>query len=199
MYRYSESLTINSELFADLRSQFNTYLSHLLQEANVSGKEGELSLKIKVTTATEREHKNGAFVKEWTEPRFNWQITKKVKENKIDIKSCSGEGFMLEFDEDGKPMIKETPNKQISMFDTPFARAVDVMEAENKRKAAADVINKIVEGDEVQDAAALGLEVPEVEIEDTTGDLMEQDDLADDFHQEMMDQDEELEGEETDG
>ena len=129
---YTQRLGINSEVFDDLRGQFDVLLAALLQEANVTGKEGELSVKLKVKTAIERNMSQGTFVEEWTEPRLEWTIARKVKESKYDVKSSSGRGFRLEFDSDGRPTIKESPNKQVSMFDTPFSRAIDEMESEDE-------------------------------------------------------------------
>jgi hypothetical protein len=166
MYRHEERLTIGSEIFDDMRDQFNVLLSALLQEANISGKDGELTVKLKVGTATEREYKKGAFVKEWTEPRFTWNMSRKVKESKFDVKSSSGEGYVLIFDEAGKPTIKEAPNKQISMFDTPnFMKPI-------KEESAPEEIEDLEDTLEPEESSFQG-EVTE-ECEDAMDELLEE-------------------------
>jgi len=148
MYEFKERLNIQSDVFSDFRSQFDVLLSALLQEANTTGKEGELTVKLRVDTTTARNFAKGDTVKEWTEPRLSWTLSRKVKESKFDVKSAAGEGYALTFDEDGHPIVKDAPNKQLSLFDM-----------DHQRKEAANAINEICEN--IEDAASFGLEVPD--------------------------------------
>jgi hypothetical protein len=51
---YKQKLGINCDLFESFRSQFNTMLNSLVQEVNKKGRDGELSIKIKVSTTKEQ-------------------------------------------------------------------------------------------------------------------------------------------------
>ena len=130
-YSFPARLNIQSDVFQDFRVQFDVLLAALLSEANTTGKDGELTVKLKVSTATERSYKEGTFVKEWTEPRLSWTLSRKVKESKYDVKSSSGHGFALEFDKDGSPVIREVQTKHVSMFDTMFSRKVEDVAEKN--------------------------------------------------------------------
>lgn len=110
-----ERLTLDCEIFKSLRDETEAAINVLTYLAGKEGKEGELTLKLKVSTTTERKFRSGEVCAEWTEPRYTWNISRKVKENKHDLKGSSQSGYMLEFDEDGKPIIKEV-REQISLF-----------------------------------------------------------------------------------
>lgn len=114
---YKEKFDINSSIFASLRDQFNVMLNCLIQEANTTGKEGELTVKLKVDTATQRNYATGSVTEEWTEPRLSWTVARKIKESKFDTKSSSGTGYKLEFDIDGKPYLRDISDKQITFDD----------------------------------------------------------------------------------
>jgi hypothetical protein len=113
---FGDRLDLDSAIFQALRDEIMVSINAALMLADKEGKEGEVSIKIKVSTVTERNFKDGAVCKEWTEPRFSWAVTRKVKENKIDHKGSSVAGWELRFDEDGRPCVVEA-NQQASLFD----------------------------------------------------------------------------------
>lgn len=199
MYRFgTERLNIDSVIFDDMRDQFNVLLNALLQEANISGKEGELTLKLKVSTATERNYKKGTLVSEWTEPRFSWTVARKVKELKFDVKSSSGHGFVLSFDDEGKPIFKEAPNKQLSLEDMP--------REEQKPYDELDPQEEDFEEDEMSEEDELGLENDDDETTpglspkfvDKVLDIIKEKSEDDDFEDEMRAQGDESEAGEDD-
>ena len=113
---FGDWLDLDNVLFKELRNEIMVSINAALMLADKEGKEGEVNIKIKVSTETVRTYEKGIVCKEWTEPRFSWNVTRKVKENKIDHKGSSVPGWELKFDEDGRPYVVEA-NQQSSLFD----------------------------------------------------------------------------------
>lgn len=107
MYKQELTLSSNCEIFKSLADEFNAALGALVMIANKDGREGELTLKLKVKTYTERRYDKEKVVAEWTEPLFSWDVTRKVKEGTNKMSGSGGHDFMLKFDEHGKPYIVE--------------------------------------------------------------------------------------------
>lgn len=104
-----QKLKINSEckIFEPLIDEFNAALNSLIMIANESGKEGELTVKLKVKTINEQRFDKDKLIAEWPEPIFSWDITRKIKEDKIKMSGSGGHDFMLKFDDEGKAYILE--------------------------------------------------------------------------------------------
>lgn len=114
----SDRLDLDSVIFKALRDEIMVSINAALMLADKEGKEGEVNIKIKVSTETVRKYDKGVVCKEWTEPRFSWNVARKMKENKIDHKGSSMPGYELKFNEDGRPYIVEV-DQQISLFEDP--------------------------------------------------------------------------------
>ena len=112
----SDRLDLDSVIFKALRDEIMVSINAALMLADKEGKEGEVTVKIKVSTETVRKYDKGVVCKEWTEPRFSWNVARKMKENKIDHKGSSVAGWELRFDEDGRPYVVEA-NQQASLFE----------------------------------------------------------------------------------
>ena len=113
---FGDRLDLDCEILKGLRDEIQVSLNAALMLADKEGKEVEVGLKIKASTETVREYKEGKVSKEWTEPRLSWVVTRKVKESKIDHKGYSATGWELKFDEDGRPYVVEV-NQQASLFE----------------------------------------------------------------------------------
>jgi len=111
-----ERLNLDNVLFKALRDEIEVSINAALMLSDKEGKEGEVNIKIKVDTETVRKYEEGRVCKEWTEPRFSWNVTRKIKEDKIDHRGSSDPGWELLFDEDGRPYVVEA-NQQASLFD----------------------------------------------------------------------------------
>lgn len=111
-----QRLNLACELFDSMRDEFESMLNTLLMMADKHGKEGELILKLKVGVTTERKYEEGKVCAEWHEPDLSWNISRKLKENKVDYKGNTEGGYMLKFDADGKPYVQNV-NDQMSIFD----------------------------------------------------------------------------------
>lgn len=112
---YKQRLGIFCDLFESFRSQFNTMLNSLLQEVYKKGRDGELSIKIKVSTTREQKFEKGKLCAEWEEPRISWKMERKVNPPKFDVQGRIGEQYVLEFDEVGYPVVYEV-NEQMTLF-----------------------------------------------------------------------------------
>jgi len=135
---FGDRLDLDSAIFQALRDEIMVSINAALMLADKEGKEGEVSIKIKVSTVTGRNFKDGAVCKEWTEPRFSWTVTRKMKENKIDHKGSSVAGWELRFDEDGRPYVIEA-NQQASLFDAEESDGKTVIHYHFGEKKAPEV------------------------------------------------------------
>lgn len=110
-----ENLDLNCELLKPLKTSIESALNKMIMLAYASNKEGEINLKIDISTLTLVSAKDG-ITKEWTEPRINYQINKKLKEYKDTNKGFVGFNFQLELDEDSNLCVKKI-NEQETMFE----------------------------------------------------------------------------------
>jgi hypothetical protein len=138
MYLGERRLDLDNVILRGLRNEIEVSLNAALMLADKEGKEGEVNIKIKVSTETVKKYDKGVVCKEWTEPRLSWNVSRKAKENKIDHKGSSTPGWELRFDEDGRPYVVEA-NQQASLFDGGDADAKTVIHYHFGEKKEAEV------------------------------------------------------------
>jgi len=110
-----ERLSINSEMFATMREQFDVILNSLTEQLSATD-EAELSVKIKLRKEFTYEwNEDGLEEVEKQKIKASWDIVRTIKAKKYKVEGTLTEDFFLDKDEDGKLILRKV--EQISMFD----------------------------------------------------------------------------------
>lgn len=110
-----QRIDLDSELLKPMRDRIENMINNLLLVAVEESKESEINLKINISSQ-ERSQKNdeGEDVY-WIEPRFDYQISEKIKENKNSYKGFTGQNYELRIDKDKKLYVQKV-NEQTNLF-----------------------------------------------------------------------------------
>lgn len=105
----TEPLSINSDIFADMRSQFDSVLNSLVQLTEASD-EAELTLKLKL----EKEYSDDGEPELTERLKASWSITRTIKAKKYKVEGWITDDYIIQTDDAGKVYLQKV---QISMFD----------------------------------------------------------------------------------
>lgn len=110
-----QKIDLDSELLKPMRDRMENMINSLLLIAIEESKESEINLKINISSQ-ERCQKNdeGEDVC-WLEPRFDYQISEKIKENKNSYKGLTGQNYEIRIDKD-KNLYVQKVNEQTKLF-----------------------------------------------------------------------------------
>lgn len=112
-----EKLSFDSELLQPLKERLELAINSSLRVANLTNKEVEINLKITLKTDTQREYEKGELTKKWEEPRLEFKLSEKVKENKFTNEGTLGFNYALEINEDTNEVYIRKANEQIRIED----------------------------------------------------------------------------------
>lgn len=112
-----ENLTVKSELLEPMVLNLEAVLNRLMKETILNNKETEINLKITLDYMPKSKVTDDGEKLEWKEPTVDYQITEKIKEYKSTKKGVLGFDYAVRQSEDGKNIIVEKINKQLSVFD----------------------------------------------------------------------------------
>ena len=112
-----EKLDFNSELLKPMKEQLEIVINRLMNVCATGNKEAEISLKINLDSVKQGEYDKGRLIKEWTEPRLEYQVSEKIKEIKSNHKGLLGLNYELEINkEDNNVYVKKT-NEQTTIWE----------------------------------------------------------------------------------
>ena len=104
-----EKLDFNSELLKPMKEQLEIIINRLMSVCMNTSKEAEISLKINLDACKKGEYDKGKLVKEWTEPKLEYQISEKIKEVKNTNKGLLGIDYEIKVNKEdmGRVIGKE--------------------------------------------------------------------------------------------
>lgn len=111
-----EKLDLDSELLKPMREQLEIIINSLMNVCATKNKEAEISLKINIDSIKQGEYDKGKLIKEWTEPRLEYQISEKIKEIKNTNKGLLGINYQVEIDEETNETYVKKINEQTTLF-----------------------------------------------------------------------------------
>lgn len=112
-----EKLSFESELMQPLKERLELAINSNLRVASLTNKEAEINLKINIKTDTQREYEDGKMTKKWEEPRLEFKITEKIKEDKFTNEGTIGFDYAIEVNKDTNEVYINKVNKQIDIND----------------------------------------------------------------------------------
>lgn len=112
-----EKLDLNSELLQPMKEQLEIIINRLINVCATGNKEAEITLKINLDTSEEHEYDRGIVVKTWIEPRFEYQISEKIKEVKNTSKGMLGRNYEMKISEEDSNVYVQKVNEQMSFED----------------------------------------------------------------------------------
>jgi len=112
-----EKLDLDSELLKPMKEQLELIINRLMSICATGNKEAEISLKINLDSYKKGEYDKGTLIKEWTEPRLEYQISEKIKETKSTRKGLLGTDYELKVNEEDNSVYIQKINEQLSMLE----------------------------------------------------------------------------------
>lgn len=112
-----EKLDLNSELLKPMKEQLEIIINKLMNVCATGNKEAEVSLKINLDSYKKGEYDKGKLIKEWTEPRLEYQITEKIKEVKNTNKGLLGADYEIQINKNDNNVYVQKINEQINMLE----------------------------------------------------------------------------------
>lgn len=112
-----EKLDLNSELLRPMKEHLEIIVNRLMSVCATGNKEAEISLKINLDSTKRGEYDKGKLVKEWTEPRLEYQISEKIKETKNTSKGLLGRDYELQINKEDNNVYVQKINEQMSMLE----------------------------------------------------------------------------------
>lgn len=112
-----EKLDLNSELLKPMKEQLEIIINRLMNICATGSKEAEISLKINLDSIKRGEYDKGNLVKEWTEPKLEYQISEKIKETKNTSKGLLGTDYEMKVNKEDNNVYVQKVNEQISILE----------------------------------------------------------------------------------
>ena len=112
-----EKLDFNSELLKPMKEQLEIIINRLMSVCMNISKEAEISLKINLDACKKGEYDKGKLVKEWTEPKLEYQISEKIKEVKNTNKGLLGIDYELKVNKEDNNVYVQKINEQMSLLE----------------------------------------------------------------------------------
>lgn len=112
-----EKLDFNSELLKPMKEQLEIIINRLMGVCTTENKEAEVSLKVSLDAYKKGEYDKGKLVKEWTEPKLEYQISEKIKEVKNTNKGLLGIDYKLEINKEDNNVYVQKINEQMSILE----------------------------------------------------------------------------------
>lgn len=112
-----QKLDLDSELLKPMREQLEIIINRLMNVCVTGNKEAEVSLKINLDACKKGEYDKGKLVKEWNEPKLEYQITEKIKEVKNTNKGLLGIDYELQVNKETNEVYVQKVNEQMSMLE----------------------------------------------------------------------------------
>lgn len=106
----ADKLSINSDIFAVMREQFDVVLQSLVALTEGTD-ESEITLKVKLDKQIQ-ETEDSLFPKEFL--KASWDITRTIKAKKHKVTGWVQDEYFIETDNDGNTIISKA---QLSLFD----------------------------------------------------------------------------------
>ena len=94
-----EKLDLDSELLQPMREQLELIINRLMTVCATGNKEAEITLKIDLESNKRGEYEKGILIKEWSEPKIDYQISEKIKEVKNTRKGLLGQNYELKIND----------------------------------------------------------------------------------------------------
>ena len=111
-----QKLDFNSELLKPMKEQLEIIINRLMSVCVNTNKEAEISLKINLDACKKGDYDKGKLVKEWTEPKLEYQISEKIKEVKNTNKGLLGIDYELKVNKEDNVYVQKI-NEQMSMLE----------------------------------------------------------------------------------
>lgn len=112
-----QKLDLNSELLRPMREQLELNINRLMNICATGNKEAEISLKINLDSCKRGEYDKGILMKEWTEPKLEYQISEKIKEIKNTSKGLLGTDYELQVNKETNEVYVQKVNEQMSILE----------------------------------------------------------------------------------
>lgn len=112
-----EKLDFNSELLKPMKEQLEIIINRLMNVCSTENKEAEISLKINLDACKRGEYDKGKLIKDWMEPKLEYQISEKIKEVKNTNKGILGDDYELKINEETNEVYVQKINEQMSILE----------------------------------------------------------------------------------
>lgn len=120
----AEKLSINSEMFSNMRKQFDTVLNSIVQMLE-AGDEGEINVKVNIDKRYLFEYDEDEDKEiEKQKLEASWDITRVIKAKKYKLDGRTLEDYYIEVNDDGD--INLIKVEQVSMFDGQGNKVVEM-------------------------------------------------------------------------
>lgn len=112
-----EKLDFNSELLRPMKEQLEIIINRLMNICSTENKEAEISLKINLDVCKRGEYDKGKLIKDWIEPKLEYQISEKIKEVKNTNKGILGDDYELKINKETNEVYVQKINEQMSILE----------------------------------------------------------------------------------
>lgn len=112
-----EKLDFSSELLKPMKEQLEIIINRLMSVCMNTNKEAEISLKINLNAYKKGEYDKGKLIKEWTEPKLEYQISEKIKEIKNTNKGLLGLDYEMKINKEDNNVYVQKLNEQMSLLE----------------------------------------------------------------------------------
>jgi len=109
-----EKLDLNSELLQPMKEQLEIIINRLMNVCATGNKEAEITLKINLDSVKRGEYDKGNLIKEWIEPKLEYQISEKIKEIKNTSKGLLGNDYEMKVSKETNEVYVQKINEQLS-------------------------------------------------------------------------------------
>ncbi len=109
-----EKLDLNSELLQPMKEQLEIIINRLMNVCATGNKEAEITLKISLDSIKRGEYDKGNLIKEWIEPKLEYQISEKIKEIKNTSKGLLGNDYEMKVSKETNEVYVQKINEQLS-------------------------------------------------------------------------------------
>lgn len=110
-----EKLDLNSELLQPMKEQLEIIINRLMNVCATGNKEAEIILKINLDSIKRGEYDKGKLIKEWMEPKLEYQMSEKIKEVKNTSKGLLGNDYEMKVSKEDNNVYVQKINEQLSL------------------------------------------------------------------------------------
>ena len=110
-----ERLDLDSELLQPMKEQLEILINREMNVCATGNKEAEITLKINLGTTKRGEYDKGRLIKEWVEPKLEYQISEKIKEVKNTSKGLLGNDYEMKVSKEDNNVYVQKINEQLSL------------------------------------------------------------------------------------